>query len=195
MLRLGSQARGFQTFTFEFHVPFYVIKESKRLLSDTRKGFEGKPLRRSWALPFLSGSRDAPCCLYEAQMSVTVTGIDDYVWTAYGIVDSYFQSKDTAVSYHKMQSSRTLWIDPLAAGQLPFLNPVYTPREYYLKVFEIRMRQVLREWQLILDKIEEDATLYVFHLGFSLSNFVAAKSDQASKSQCSPNLPYKQSLF
>jgi hypothetical protein len=159
------------------------MKESKKLLQDTRKGFDGKPLRGSWVLPFLKNARsqDSSCCLYEAQMSVTVTGIDDYVWTTYGIFDSYFESKDTAVSYHKMRSSRTLWIDPLAAGQLPFRNLVCTPREYYFKVFEIRMRRVLREWQVILDKIEEDTTRYVFYLDLSSSNFVVLMSDRVYK--------------
>jgi hypothetical protein len=35
------------------------------------------------------------------------------------------------------------------------------PREYFLRVFEIRMNKVLGEWNCIGDKVEKDVKQYV----------------------------------
>jgi hypothetical protein len=134
-----------------------VLTESKELFQDHRKGSDHKPLRRSWRLPFLSGSNSSlrPLCLYESQVSVTVTGIDHQVWTAYGSFDTYYGSSDSVQAYHAT-NALTGRPDPLAAGQLTAHNLIWTPREYYFKVFEIRIQQVGREWRAILDQVEED---------------------------------------
>jgi hypothetical protein len=140
--------------------------ESKELLQDPRKGFGNKPLRRSWHLPFLSGSKSAlgfpvgDQCLYETQISVTVTGIDHRVWTAYGLFDTYHGSNDNVETYLQTKTS-TGGPDPLTAGQLTAHSLIWTPREYYFKVFEIRIKQVRREWRAIIDKVEEDVEKYV----------------------------------
>jgi hypothetical protein len=131
--------------------------------------FDGKPLRQSWALPFPSGltslspSVDTLYCLYEAQISVTITGIDHSVWTAYDISEDYFGSRDSIDDYHQMISrpsgSRP---DSLAAGQIRTTNTIWTPREYFFKVFEIRMTEVRRQWKAILGKIEDEIKQYVY---------------------------------
>jgi hypothetical protein len=136
--------------------------ESKDLLKDSRKGFDGKPLRMSWHLPFLSGSkgptRSSDQCLYETQISVTVTGIDHRVWTAFGSFDNYYGSNDSVEAYqvYRQTKGQTGRADPLTAGQLNAYNLIWTPREYYFKVFETRINQVRREWRAIADKVEED---------------------------------------
>jgi hypothetical protein len=140
--------------------------ESKKLLEDPRMGVGNKPLRRSWRLPFLSGSRCAPGspsghqCLYETQISVTVTGINHRVWTAYGLFDTYHCSKDKVETYFQMKTPTDV-PDPLTAGQHNAHNLMWTPREYFFKVFEIRINQVRREWRAILDVVEGDVEQYV----------------------------------
>jgi hypothetical protein len=143
-----------------------VLAESKELVEDSRKGYDRKPLRRSWRLPFLSGSKNAlrssvgNQCLYESQISVTVTGIDHQVWTAYGAFDTYYGSNDSVQAYHET-IARTGRPDPLAAGQLTANNLIWTPREYYFRIFEIRISQVGKEWRAISDKVQEDVEQYV----------------------------------
>jgi hypothetical protein len=51
--------------------------------------------------------------------------------------------------------------DPLAAGQINAHEPIWTPREYFLKVFQVRMHQILREWNYIADKVDEGVKQYV----------------------------------
>lgn len=50
--------------------------------------------------------------------------------------------------------------DPLAAGYLRTNILIWTPREYYFKVFEIRMKQVKREWGAMLGTISHNAVAY-----------------------------------
>jgi hypothetical protein len=56
--------------------------------------------------------------------------------------------------------------DPLAAGQIPADRLLWTPREYFFKVFEIRMNEVRKQWQAIIDKVEGDIKQYVSSVDF-----------------------------
>jgi hypothetical protein len=85
-------------------------------------------------------------------MSVVVTGIDDWVWTAYGVFDAYFRSKRSVEEYHQMRTS-TSRLDPIAAGKMDLNRPMWLPREYFFKVFEIRIIEVPTEWNTILDRL------------------------------------------
>jgi hypothetical protein len=153
-------------------MPYYVLRKSKSLCVDIRMKCNGEPLRQSRELPFLSRPTNASKstgdqhCLYEAQISVTVTGIDDWVWTAYGLVDTYFASGETADDYDTLEGRLRRRPDPLAAGQLNADKPIWTPREYFLKVFEIRLNQALKEWDKIACTVEEEIKRYVLCMDF-----------------------------
>lgn len=51
--------------------------------------------------------------------------------------------------------------DPLAAGRIVADEPIWTPREYFLKVVKVRTYLVLREWNSIADKVEKEVKQYV----------------------------------
>jgi hypothetical protein len=147
-----------------------VLRESKKSWKDTREKSDGVPLRQCWELPLLSmpmntsTSTDEPYCLYEAQISVAVTGIDHWVWAAYCFVDTYFDSEETVDRYHQLNGARGSIkgrADPLAAGRLNADEPIWTPREYFFTLFEFRMHQVLREWNYIVGKVEKNFEQYV----------------------------------
>jgi len=140
------------------------------LITDVRKTIEGKPLRQSWELPFLSGPMSASAsdnellCLYEAQTSLVVTGIDSRVWTAYCIVDTYFGSNEGLLHYHE-ENGPSAQVDPLAAGQIPAIPSItliWTPREYFSKIVAIRMNEARRAWRKIIDEVEGSVKQYVY---------------------------------
>lgn len=142
-----------------------MLKESKEQLTDSR-WIQEKPLRQSWELPLLSrlsssSNTTGNFYLYEAQISVTVTGIDDSVWTSYGFFDTYFGSRESITEYHKIKS-RLGRPDPLTCGQLEAEHPIWTPREYFFKVLEIRTRQVRSEWNFITDRVHAEIKQYVY---------------------------------
>jgi hypothetical protein len=135
------------------------------MLKDTRTKPDGKPLRESRVLPSLSQSPNESkstnklYCLYEAQTSVAVTGIDHWVWVAYCFVDTYFESKNMVEWYDKLTGTNGRIrgrADPFAAGHIDAGKPIRTPREYFFKVFEIRTNEILKEWNEIFLWVEKE---------------------------------------
>jgi hypothetical protein len=112
-----------------------------------------------------STSADDRPCLYEAMISVSLTGIDHEVWDAYGLVDTYFNSKETVDYYDKFEGQRRGRPDPLAVGRILADEPIWLPRDYFFKVLETRMKIVLREWNLIWDEVEDAVKEYVQRVG------------------------------
>lgn len=165
-------------------MPYYVLGRSEMVSRDTRRKSDGNPLRQSRKLDFLSRSLDASkdsnptdqhYWLHEAQISIVVTGVNNWVWTAYGFVDTYFGSKGTVEDYDKLKGRHWEREDPLSAGRLNGGEPIWTPREYFLRVVQSRIREVLKEWKRIVRTVTEEVEGYVlcgrclgvvFHCGF-----------------------------
>jgi hypothetical protein len=149
-------------------MPYYVLKRHKELCLDSRVKADGEPLRRSWRLPSpppkaqTVASTDLGCCAYEAHISITVTGIDPFVWTAYGIVDTYFSTEDRVETYHLQNGIGRGRPDPIGAGMIDADLPIWTPRVYFLKTVVIRMRGIVREWRGIINQMETDIQQYVY---------------------------------
>ena len=146
-----------------------MLLDSKDSLSDailTRSGHDGKPLRRYWPLPFLSAGSGHPHgpgesqYLCEAQISLSLTGIDHRVWTAYSSFDTYYERSD-----NEQASNDSKWRGvlggPLSADQLIIHNAIEDPRQYFFKLVENSMLVVRREWNTIADKVGGDIELYV----------------------------------
>ena len=107
--------------------------------------------------------------LYEAQISVVVTGIDHWVWTAYGLVDTFFESQETVDGYDQLSGTSGRHkgrADPLRAGQSNADEPIWTPREYFFRVFEVRINQVLKEWNWIVVNVVKEVAQYVSCVDF-----------------------------
>ncbi|PVH77592.1 hypothetical protein DL98DRAFT_266334 [Cadophora sp. DSE1049] len=167
------KSHGFQAFTLEFHIPYYVLRNNQIPRRDARKKPNGEPLRQFWELPFLSmptNSKPTPTderyYLYEAMTSVGVTGNDHWIWAAYAFVDTYYDARESVDSYHQMKGWRQGRADPLAAGKIDADQPLWDPRMYFLKVVEIRTELVLMEWSQIMNKIEREVQQYVWCGGF-----------------------------
>lgn len=116
-------------------------------------------------------------CIYEVHISVLVTGVDHWSWTAFAFVDTYYKRTSLEVSspgsatnsedvcnqespefYHEQFKSAQVNFDPLTGGQEQAEPPTWKPREYFLKVLRARVKQVNHEWHntvfRVLQKIE-----------------------------------------
>jgi len=132
----------------------------------------GKIPRRQWTdLSFLNiqapksqGKRQYS--MYEAQISLVICGPDEQHWDAYAFVDRYFDGEgleEDDFSYDGLQE------DPIASDleidtNLPLVDanlPIWNPREYFLNIVEIRMAQVLKEWEHLVRKVERGVKDYV----------------------------------
>jgi hypothetical protein len=147
------------------HIPYFALREHKEPREDHRKK-DGNPLRRSYKLPCLGIPNGSPTAtnevgyLYEAQISVVVIGFDHYVWSAYAVVDNYFDPSESVEYYHEDMKG-PYRPDPLAAGHIDANMPLCAPREYFLKVFEIRIQEVTKEWHLIVRRFKKAVEEYV----------------------------------
>ncbi|KAH7308859.1 hypothetical protein BKA65DRAFT_175148 [Rhexocercosporidium sp. MPI-PUGE-AT-0058] len=155
---------GFPVFTLDFHIPYWVMTTKKSAMTDRRKKSDGSPLRETRKLDFLSRSKgrsqDSTTTakhywLHEAQISIVVTGVNHWVWTAYGFVDTYFGSKGTVEDYKNLTGQHGERGDPLMARGRYGAEPIWTPREYFLTVIEFRTQKVLKKWNQIVTVVTE----------------------------------------
>jgi hypothetical protein len=143
-------------FALDFHIPYYGLRIHNSLVNDTRKRSDGSPLRHSWELPF----PEAPstpyqpltgvCCLYEAQVSVAVIGLDRQTWIAYAFDDTYFDYDTLEPCAQFKDMIRRPGICARDGDE-----PIWTPREYFLKTVETKTEQVAKEWRGVVQKLQE----------------------------------------
>ncbi|KAM5349660.1 hypothetical protein ACJ41O_006165 [Fusarium nematophilum] len=140
---------GFQVFALEFHIQFYVWREDGPQHRDSRKKQNGETLRKSRQLQHLGieGDESSQVYIYEAQVSCLVTGLDQESWVAYLFLDTYYQgtaSSESVTYYHRKgeDGGQLYKPDPLTAGTCNAQKPIWTPREYFLIVYECRLKQV-----------------------------------------------------
>lgn len=90
-----------------------------------------------------------------------MAGIDHWVWNAYGLADTYFEGPENKedLDHHGglcFGLPASLNTSPVPAGDDTTERQIWTPREYFLIVFESRIRlQVLPEWEEISGRLEE----------------------------------------
>ena len=129
-------------FAMEFHLPYYALRQSDLPTPDPRG------LRRHGKFLTKRVTDGVPEYLYEAQISVLVTGIDEWFWTAYCCAETYFGSEETMQFYHHRK------VDAPTGGFKPKLYPIWNPREYFLLVLCRRFRQVRTEWANVVNALE-----------------------------------------
>ena len=116
------------TFALEFHLPYYAWGKMEPTQRDLESGrqVDGMPIRRSEVvipLEIKGHTQSTPHAfvddslrdyIHEAQISVMITGIDDWFWTAYSFVDIYFKDGDNTESVEHYSR-----IDPLMPSRDP----------------------------------------------------------------------------
>ena len=127
----------------EFHFPYYALRESPTCIADSRA------LRRCAVFPgkYSAGAQTHEY-LCEAQVSVLVTGIDEWFWTAYCCVDKYFGSEETVQNYYDKG------LDALSGGERWLRLPIWNPREYFLFILSCRFQQATKEWTIVVRALE-----------------------------------------
>ena len=142
--KTGSQDFGY---AMEFHLPYYALRRGTSIKADARG------LRRSGKIFCrILGSYEH---LHEAQISVLVTGVDEWFWTAYCFADTYFGSEESIQYYHKNE------LDALSGGEKSARSPVWNPREYFLSILSRRLKQVTKEWSNVIESLEIRLRTYV----------------------------------
>lgn len=169
-------------FVLEFHLPCPVWRRGVRAKKDTRSTTDGSLIRNSIDLSFLSATKDSTVnsqeidFLYESQTSLCVTGWDVSGWTAFSLVDSYFEDETDAedpfmlASYVKADDEYSEDLDPISVGELTAgKESIKDPREYFLLVSAVRVKRHLEEWTNIRSKLRSRIHGYVSDNAYLLS--------------------------
>ncbi|MCJ1247183.1 hypothetical protein MMC30_004397 [Trapelia coarctata] len=129
-------------FAMEFHLPYYALRRSTVPRSDTRG------LRRCVQFNPPRPLGQSPEYLYEAQISVIVTGVDEWFWTTYCRVDKFFGSEEDIKFYYERG------LDAPTGGLKPAHYPEWNPRQYFLLILYRRFRQITKEWGNVVHTLE-----------------------------------------
>jgi hypothetical protein len=152
---------GFLNFQLELHLPLFLLRMSQ----PPKPGIKvnSKPPRQWTDLSFLK--LDIPKSqpqlpgevwgLHEAEISYVVTGSDDKRWIGYAFVDTELDGQLTDLSDVDLSFDRT------AAGEIETQNPLWRPRDHWVKVLDIRIKQVRQEWEYLIYKLGLAVKRYV----------------------------------
>jgi hypothetical protein len=159
-IAVGFPSAGFLTFDLSLHLPFFLLRDTPP--EEPGGNVNTKP-RRTWTdLSFLklddALGKQIPkriWGMYDVHISCVVTGSDDWRWVGYGFVDAEVDGV-----LHK-SSEDDLAFDQIAFGALKADAPIWRPRDYWLKLFEVRIQQVMREWKYLIYKVELGVYRYV----------------------------------
>ncbi|KAJ9623390.1 hypothetical protein H2204_011206, partial [Knufia peltigerae] len=146
------------SFRFSLHLPYYAWRTSPHPRRDARLDGSGRTLRQAMDVSLLEELLVRDCTadnsyLYEAQISCVIAGCDEWRWTAYCFVDSYFDSEDPGPSKPdpEMLSEVQSWGSPSRPPNR------HEARYFFLKVLATRTEQICKEWGLVMSKLEQSS--------------------------------------
>jgi hypothetical protein len=155
---------GLLTFQLDLHLPFFILSRSPPPLEGLGKA-NIKPRRRWTDLSFLNlDNLDSEAeglttgeiwGIQDAQISFVVIGYDDWRWTGYGFVDSEIDGILAQATKQDLQ------FDPITTNQIDSNLSFQKPRDYWIKILEIRILYVKRMWDYLVHKLELGVDQYV----------------------------------
>jgi hypothetical protein len=135
-------------------IPFIALRYHKSLREDVRKRPNGDSLRNSWIADCLTprspANKASPkkACIYEAQASVALTGTENFVYTLYGTIDTYYETKSehSVKVYHRDWKENGCMWDPFLGRTRELNRPVWESRLYFLMIWEAQLANAVLEW-------------------------------------------------
>ena len=149
-------------------MPFFALRPYSPT-EERQEREKGNPPRQWTDLEFLNrhlpkSEVQKPYGMLEVQVSFVICGSDHRRWIGYAFVDTEAEGEDLADGEFPYEGAHE---DPIAMGGaavemvgevINANNPIWDPREYFLIIVEIRMIQVLKEWQYVVRKVQRSIT-------------------------------------
>ena len=166
---------GFKAFQLEFHVPFPTLRCTHGATSLDGISNGGK----AWLdVGFLGVKCDEdqpnePCSwtLHEANVSVVVCGWDHWRWVgwAFSNIVSDPTSRDEEAPEVAEDHFATDGSGPEDVRFVDSNDPIWEPREYWLRIVNIRMSMIHKEWKWLVCNVEQCieawVSLWLIHEG------------------------------
>ncbi|KAI1618374.1 hypothetical protein EDD36DRAFT_414054 [Exophiala viscosa] len=158
---MAVTSEGHRIFQLAFHLPYYALRRSQEPHPDHRRGRNGEVLRRCMNLSLLDMGDHSPIFVYEADITVVVTGTSEQSWSAYCFSDTRFDGETEDrdhVELHKNVlekedpcSPHAIWKDWTDGCSDDYLHA----REYFLCILGHRLALVFGEWNLVVEVLQQ----------------------------------------
>ncbi|CRG89655.1 hypothetical protein PISL3812_06694 [Talaromyces islandicus] len=139
-------------YALEFHISYFALRRSSKALDE----FGNITGRRSGVF---ADSLTRGCeptqqeYFHEAQVSVLLVGVDEWVWTLYCLVETHFEEQKSDGKDTLKDCLATLEDAP-SGRDASYISPYWNPREYFLLVLCRRMSQATLEWRNLVETLE-----------------------------------------
>jgi hypothetical protein len=150
----------------EFHLPFFALR-GVTTPDDTTPKPNPKSLRCWDSITIMTREKWIPEAqhnyrLCRAKISCVVHGLDEWQWTTWAFEDTEYEmgvndhmSNHNGASGDEKTTCDAFKEDPITCG-LDADMPIWKPRQYFLKAFEVRIIKVREEWDRLVHKLELD---------------------------------------
>lgn len=132
------------SFSLEFHIPYFALRPGSAI--PDKRTLQDREFRAHQLLP-LERDGEGEAYYYEAQISFLMIGVDEWFWTTYCCVDTFFGSETGREAYLNPHCPT----DAASGGSLLQKYPVWNPRQYFLAVLSRRMLQARYEWTTLVE--------------------------------------------
>ncbi|OCK76055.1 hypothetical protein K432DRAFT_307225 [Lepidopterella palustris CBS 459.81] len=162
-IRVKIPPRQFPIFQFEFQLPYFALRTSSPRTNRSQETVNSKSPRKWTDLSFLKIRTSKPqnerkYGIFDAQISIVICGSDELRWVAYAFADTEFDNENLEDGDFSYEGPHE---DPIASNGRLANDPLWNPREYFLTICNVRMVQVLKEWQYLVRILERSITEYV----------------------------------
>jgi len=148
----------------EFHIPYFALRPGSAI--PDKRTLQEREFRAHQLLP-LERDGEGEAYYYEAQISFLMVGVDEWFWTTYCCVDTFFGSEAGGEAYLSPPGPT----DAASGGSLFQRYPVWNPRQYFLAVLSRRMLQARYEWTALVNCYINRLSTYVSNVEFHPESF------------------------
>jgi hypothetical protein len=156
----------------EFHLPFLVLRSTA--LSPTKPAVVGSSQTTGMQLDasFLGlhcpqhQTRGCLCrhIIRESQISVVICGWDNQNWVGWGLFNTFSDPTDDFAPEDEREINEDYYAADGENTPGPVFNPddiMWDPRRYWLRIIDVRVRLVLKEWIWLVKNIEAGVIAWV----------------------------------
>lgn len=139
-------------YALEFHIPYFALRKSFSTSDKLHSNIVGRRsgvFADSFTRNCEPGQKEF---FHEAQVSVLLVGIDEWVWTLYCLVESHFEQPQDLT---ELEQYVTNMRDAPSGQFASYKQPIWNPREYFLLVLCRRMDQATLEWQNLVETLDQ----------------------------------------
>ncbi|KAI0160105.1 hypothetical protein GGR57DRAFT_407509 [Xylariaceae sp. FL1272] len=189
-IRASIASSGVSLFTLDFQLPFYSLQRSTGPRHDPR-GLRKYENVSYLSLPTIRGQECGEGeYLYEAQMSLCISGYDDYTWTGYFLIDLFYKKPGKIprmedICDYEGTGNKGYIPDPLTVGSSTFNDMIRAPREYFLRVLTVRIQEVASEWVNLEEKLQDSVENFRSELsGYTINLRTGIYTHHMSRQRC-----------